>query len=337
MRRSWMIVAAMVSTSAAAAEPPAPAPAPVAGAPGACASANSDAAADISLLEGVVRAKAKDAAAAPEVATAYAKIAQIHDCKGNFKDGSAARERLIAWFDGQELAKDGGPVAVIAAEARLELLKPAIKRELERSLVEGGKAVTEPKKALDAWHEAVVGAIVVSGKPARPSKGPALLDQLARVEDYKAAPLARQAGLAAGRLLMAISRQVALLAALEPPEGQAALIEQSKVYRDQAAAVWERHWRQSDTPGQRDAWALEIRRELSVIKPGEFPPMDGKTEEKLTPQQQEASKLASLAQRATKASLRVMYLKRAVGLDPGNGQLKELLRAAEADLASEQK
>ncbi len=337
MRCTWMIVAALASTSAAAAEPTPAAPEPAAGPSAQCGAAKSDATADIALLEGVVRAKSRDKAAAAEVATALAKIAQLYDCKGNYKASADARERLVAWFEAQEQPKDGLAVAAIAAEARLELVRPAIKRELERKLVEGGKPVADAKRVLESWHEAVVGAIAAQGKPGRPIKAPALLDQLARVEEYNAAAQTRQAGLAAGRLVMAISQQVTALAALEPSASQAPLVEQGKVYRDQAAAIWERHWRASDMAGQRDSWALEIRRELSVIKPGEFPPMDGKTEEKLTPQQQEASKLASLAQRANKASLRVMYLKRALALDPDSAQLKELLRAAEADLATEQK
>lgn len=337
MRRIWMIVAALVGTSTAAAEPVASAPAAPAGPASHCAPAKSDAAADIALLEGVIRAKAKDPATAQEVATAFAKIAQLNDCKGNIKASAEARERLLAWFDALDLPKDGSPVAAIAAEARLELLQPAIKRELQRKLVDGGKSVADSKKVLENWHEAVVGALVVHGKTVRTAKGPALVELLAKVEEYKAASPGRQAGLLSGRLLMAISLEVTALAALEPADGQAALVEQGKVYRDLAASVWERHWREADVPGQRDSWALEIRRELSVIKPGEFPPMDSRAEEKLTPQQREASKLASLAQRASKASLRVMYLKRAVGLDPDNAQLKELLRAAEADLAGEQK
>ena len=337
MRSIWLIVTAMISSSAMAAEPAVTVPPATTGLSAACPPAKFDSSADIALLEGVVRAKAKDLAAAQEVATALAKIAQLYDCKTNLKAGAEARERLIAWFDTLELPKDGSPVAAIAAEARLELLRPAIKRELERKLVEGGKAVTDSKKALETWHDAVVGALVVQGKSARAAKGPALLDLLAKVASYNVAAASHQAGLHSGRLLMAISHQLSALAALEPADKQGPVVEQSKVYRDLAAAVWERHWKEADAPGRRDTWALEIRRELSVIKPGEFPPMDGKTEENLTPQQQEASKLASLAQRATKASLRVMYLKRALALDPDNPQLKELLRAAQANQAAEEK
>jgi len=54
-----------------------------------------------------------------------------------------------------------------------------------------------------------------------------------------------------------------------------------------------------------------------------------------SPAQQEASKMASLAQKANKAKLKVLYLQKAVKLDPSNGTYKSLLKAAEAELAAE--
>jgi hypothetical protein len=50
---------------------------------------------------------------------------------------------------------------------------------------------------------------------------------------------------------------------------------------------------------------------------------------------QEASKMASLAQKAAKAKLKVLYLQRAVKLDPGNPTYRNLLKIAEAELAAE--
>lgn len=333
MRVSLLVVVCL-SSAAAWAQTPDAADRPAAEAKPAKPAA--DSAADIALLEGVVRAKARDKGAAEEVAKAYARIAQLHDARGDAKAAADARERLVGWFDAQGLARDGSAPAAIAAQARLASLEPAIRRELERKLVEGGKAHADARKQLEAWHDGVAAPLPLLGRAAKPAKAPSLVEQLAKIGDYRAAAVTRQAGLEAGRLLMALSTQTAALAALEAEPGQAALVEQSKVYRDEAARIWEAHWRQADVPGQRDAVALEIRKQLSLIKPAEFPPLEQRSEEALTPQQQEASKLASLAQRSTNPALKVKYLEKALALDPSSAQLKEMLRAAIAERDSAQ-
>lgn len=71
-----------------------------------------------------------------------------------------------------------------------------------------------------------------------------------------------------------------------------------------------------------------------VEAPAPRPPAAASNDEG-TPAQQEASKMASLAQKANKAKLKVLYLQKAVKLDPGNGTYKSLLKAAEAELAAE--
>lgn len=301
------------------------------------AKAPAESGADVALLEGVVRAKGRDKSAAEEVAKAYARIAQLHDAKSEFKSAADARERLLGWFEAQGLARDGGAIAAIAAQARLALLEPQVRKELERKLMDGTKPHPEARKHLEAWHEAVAATLPLLGRPAKPTKAPCLIDQLAKVSDFKALAPGRQAGLAAGLLLMALSSQTAALAAAEAPASQGPLVEQSKIYRDEAARIWEAHWRQADVPGQRDAVALEIRKQLSLIKPAEFPPLDQKVDDQLTPQQQEASKLASLAQRSTNPVLKVKYLEKALALDPDNAQLKEMLRAAQAERDADQR
>ena len=50
---------------------------------------------------------------------------------------------------------------------------------------------------------------------------------------------------------------------------------------------------------------------------------------------QEASKFAALAQKASKAKLKVLYLQKAVKLDPGNGGYKSQLKVAEEQLKAE--
>jgi len=49
----------------------------------------------------------------------------------------------------------------------------------------------------------------------------------------------------------------------------------------------------------------------------------------------EAAKLAAFAERANQAKLKVLYLQKAVMLDPGNKRYRTLLKSAEAELAAE--
>lgn len=317
------IVAGCLAFPAAAWAADPPAAAPAADAPAS--------AADVALLEAVVKAKGRDRAAADEVAKTLTRIAQIHDAKGDTKAGNQARQRLIDWFESLELPRDGAAPAQLAAEARLKLLEPQIAREMGRKLVEAGKVVADSRKALEAWQDAVIGPL----KEARAAKVTPLVELLEKVREYKALSPAKLASLKQGRLLLAVASEAAAVGALETGDGQAFWIEAGKVFRDQAAAALEKAWKETDVAGQRDAVAFEIRGELSKLKPAEYPPLDSIQEETLTPQQQEASKLAALAQRAAKPALKVMYLKKALALDPNNAKLKELLRSAEAELAKE--
>lgn len=308
-----------------------------------------DSAADIALLEGVIKAKARDKASAEEVAKAHARIVQLLLVKGNSKGVAATRERLVEWFDAQGHPRDGGPLATLAAEARYQLLVPALEHQLAGKLVVDGKAVADARKSLELWHDAVVGPLKLVGaqskdgkdskdaKDFKAVKGKPLIEQLVGVQAYNAVHWSRLSALQAGRLAMAISRESAALGALEPPELQAELVELSKRLRDLAAEIWERTWKVADTAGQRDGVANDIRKELAVIKPAEYPAMDKEQQETLTPQQREASRLAALAQQTDKVQLRVLYLRKAAILDPGNPQLKELLRVAEAEYDAAQK
>lgn len=51
--------------------------------------------------------------------------------------------------------------------------------------------------------------------------------------------------------------------------------------------------------------------------------------------QKEAAKFAALAQKATTAKLKVLYLRKAVDRDPSNGKFKQMLKDAEAELAAQ--
>jgi hypothetical protein len=76
-------------------------------------------------------------------------------------------------------------------------------------------------------------------------------------------------------------------------------------------------------------------------KPVEKPVVEKPADKRPTPaaepsgNQVEASKMAALAQKANKAKLKVLYLQKAVKLDPTNSTYKSLLKSAEAELAAE--
>lgn len=297
-----------------------------------------DVAADIALLEGVIKAKARDKDSAEEVAKAHVRIVQLHTAKGDVRAAQTVREHLVEWFDAQGHSRDGGPLATVAAEARYQFLLPTIEKELTRKLVIEGKLVPDCRKVFDNWHEVVIGPLKlagVAGKDAKLPKGKPLVDQVLAVRDYAAPHWSRAASLQGGRLAMALSREVSAVAALEPPDLQPVWVEMSKRYRDIAGEIWERSWKQADAAGQREGFANDIRKELAAIKPAEYPALDREQLETSTPQQKEASRLASLAQQTDNLQLRVLYLRKATTLDPSNPALKELLRVAEAELEAQ--
>ncbi|MFZ4577625.1 MAG: protein kinase domain-containing protein [Myxococcota bacterium] len=81
--------------------------------------------------------------------------------------------------------------------------------------------------------------------------------------------------------------------------------------------------------------------EKPVVKPVEKPVVEKPADKRPTPVAEpsgnvaEASKMAALAQKANKAKLKVLYLQKAVKLDPTNSTYKSLLKSAEAELAAE--
>ena len=333
------VIAASIGAPAAAQEPAAAAVEP---------EVKADPAKDIALLDGVIKARSRDKASAEEVAKAYHRIAQLYVAKGDFKSAALTREKVVEWFETQGHPKDGGVIATLAAEARFRALELPVQAELDRKLVIDGKVGHDARKHAETWLEVVGGhaklpalttkeTAHVTKEPARVVKTKPLVDQLTGLRAYAALAWTRAGHLQAGRLLMAISLQLAAWAALETADKQAELVEASRQLRDQAAEVWEKSWKESDVQGQRDNWAVQIRKELSSIKPAEYPEIDkASDQENMSPQQQEASRLAALAQRSDNLQLKVLYLRKAVNLDPANAHMKELLKHAEAEQAVKQ-
>ena len=87
--------------------------------------------------------------------------------------------------------------------------------------------------------------------------------------------------------------------------------------------------RKAAEEAQRKAEARKAAARKAAAKPS--PPS---RPAKLSAKQIKASKMASLAQKATKAKLKVLYLKKAVALDPKNPKYRNLLKIAQAELAS---
>ncbi len=85
----------------------------------------------------------------------------------------------------------------------------------------------------------------------------------------------------------------------------------------------------SEAPAKKSDKEASTRASRPEARPVEKPADDGNSAS------QEASKFAALAQKASKAKLKVLYLQKAVKLDPANAGYKSQLKAAEEQLKTE--
>ncbi|MSP92253.1 MAG: hypothetical protein EXR79_10700 [Myxococcales bacterium] len=239
----------------------------------------------------------------------------------------------------------GSHEAAVAADALLHGLQADVARVLESHLVvrpgvAPGQRGVDIFGQLAAWADTVLGPLPKpkAGEAAGPRAG-GLADRLRRVLELRSQPATWATVLWLGRVLARPADDLRALATdTWLPEERGALDpvrEQARVHEDQALIALESAWRQAEAEASKDPTALELRLELSRLRPQQFPVVGGAAldPDALTPQQQEASKLAGLAQQATKLGLRILYLQKAVKLDPSNPGFHQLLQAAEAEAA----
>jgi hypothetical protein len=259
--------------------------------------------------------------------------------KGDTKGATAAWQAVVAGFQRSKFAA-GAPESTPMAEASLALLLPEIDKAVQAK-VAVKPALAEGKRAADvlaqvaAWRTVVLGP---AGKDGARSGG--LRDKLVAVQALQATAVGYGAALQLGRVWPRLHEDLKALPAdlpATPAEKEALDLALREAREDEvrAVAAVEAAYRHAEGRGDKDS-ATALRRELNRLRPKEFPLADGPVQqEAISAQQQEASRLAGLAQQATKTNLKVMYLQKAVKLDPANEAYPQLLKAAEAQLAAE--
>lgn len=335
-RLSLLVTAVAVTTTAPAgrvraAEPPAvpaAAPAPPAGA-------------RIAALQAQWKVWEKAKAIPAEALRVGLALGDLLVQAGDAKGAALAWQRTADAFARSGHAP-GSPEAAVAADALLRSAQPDAVRVLEshfvvRPGVAPGQRGADIALQVAPWADAVLGPAPKAKATETPGpRSGGLSDRLRRVADLRARPATWTAVLLLGRLLARPADDLRALATdTWLPEERAAVDavrEQARVHEDQGLILLETAWRQAEAEASKDPTALELRKELSRLRPQQFPLVGGASPDPdaLTPQQQEASKLAGLAQQATKIGLRIMYLQKAVKLDPDNASFRQLLQAAEA-------
>jgi hypothetical protein len=259
--------------------------------------------------------------------------------KGDVKGATAAWQAVVVGFQRSKFAATA-PEAVPMAEASLALLVPEVDKAVQVKVVVKA-ALPEAKRAADvlaqvaAWRTVVLGP---AGKDGVRAGG--LRDKLVAVQALQATAAGYGAALQLGRLWPRLHEDLKALSAdlpATPAEKEALEKALAEAREDEvrAVAAVEAAYRHAEGRGDKDS-ATVLRRELNRLRPKEFPLADGPVQqETISAQQQEASRLAGLAQQATKANLKVMYLQKAVKLDPANEAYPQLLKSAEAQLAAE--
>ncbi len=207
------------------------------------------------------------------------------------------------------LAKAQDALKLNPGHAPAQLLKEQAQRGVEAAIVEA--------KAAEAK---AVEAKAAEAKAAQPVR----LDAVASREGKPANK--REAQKAAAKRAQAQKAERAAAA----KEAAAA---KSKAARERAAAK----------KAEKEAAAKKAEKEVAKKVAPEPPPRPARPEarpvekpaEESGSATQEASKFAALAQKASKAKLKVLYLQKAVKMDPGNAGYKAQLKAAEEQLKTE--
>lgn len=252
------------------------------------------------------KAAATEAAAAAEAAKASAEAAK------------ASAEAAKASAEAEQAAKANAAAEKAAAERAARNDGAAAQKAAAAQAAKDRAA--EAKAAQQAAQKAATDERAAAQKAAENERAAA---QKATADQAAKARAAAQKAASAG-------------AATEAAKAKAAAAEQAA--RDKAAA---NRAAAADKAAAAKAAAAEkaekaaARPPVAVAKADPPAPTKPPPSDEASPAQQEASKMASLAQKANKAKLKVLYLQKAVKLDPGNSNYRNLLKIAEAELASE--
>lgn len=307
--------------------------------PGAAVAAVSPA--EVSRLQALVLTGEKTPTAAAAGVQAATDLGRLYHAQGDRNSAETAWHRGLALFAKAGLPADGGPAAAAAAEARYRLVEPEALRLLTTPLtldatLPPARQLVDLQKRLMDWQLAATG---IAG--ARTTSG--VRGACAAIEDLKAPVWSRQAAVLLAKVLAQPAQALAALVVPPgtPPAAEAAhrdvWLVRAKTLRDEGFAALERAWKQAEREGNRDETADRVRKALHGYDPAQYPLAEAVTADTAAepPGRAEAARLAGLAQQADKPTLKVMYLRKAVKLDPTHEQWQAMLRSAEAELARE--
>lgn len=268
-----------------------------------------------------------------------ARLARAHAAIGEAKPALRLWTKLAAVFEQGQLAKDGGPAAALAAEAHVQMLEANVQRSMKVSLSAKAGAARDLRSLLDEMLEETLGA---RPKPAaggsEPQRQGGLVDQLLAIGDYKVPQWRVTAEVQAARVLLVQAqamRDAVRPSATHPAETasvEEVLAKTSQLFDERALGILEKAWRAAEAGNVTAALRTDLRKELNRLRPNEYPLAEGGSDtEAVTPGQREASRLASLAQKSDRLDLRLLYLSKAVKLDPANPRYLSMLQAAQAE------
>ena len=272
-----------------------------------------------------------------DVARAFARLARLEDEQKHTDVLMTLYKRVRSWFDRHKYEKNGGAEAAIAAEATRRLLDAQVAVALDTQVratpgLTPQEAVAERGTELDGFLTVLLGKAPVAG-------GPRVGGLVAELDAVRGFGALAQSRLAAQTVAQVTERAAAHLRTLTIPEGLTAAEQtaQQALIRDAIAELDARAFASVEPvwlagPDKKEPQAMALRRTLNRLKPLKYPQLDEEVNDTLavTPEQAEASRMASLAQKAEKCALRVLYLQKAVKLDPQNASYLQLLQVARA-------
>jgi hypothetical protein len=280
-----------------------------------------------------------------DVAAAMEKLGRLEEQQQHTAVATALWKRALHWFDKHHYEKNGSAEAHLAAKATRHLLEPQVAtasdlrvRTTPQPTPEA--AIAERTAELDSFLTHFIGKKPNPTPDAVRQGG--LFQQLEAVRSYGALSETRASAKTIGDLA---ERAVSHLNTLPIPAG---LTAEQQTAQQQAVklAISELEGRAFSAieaawlvvPDKKNPEALALRNHLTRMRPLRYPQLEEAVTDQLnvTPEQAEASKYAGFAQKTDILTLKVLYLKKAVKLEPANPHYLELLHAAEEQAAKAQ-
>lgn len=275
-----------------------------------------------------------------DVARAMQRLGRLEEEQKHTEAATALWKRAKKWFDKHHFERNGGPEASVAAEATRRLLASQVLmasdlrvRQTPQATPEA--AIAERAAELDSFLTLFIGKR--AGTSADAVRQGGLFADLDAVRSYNAVAQTRLAALSVATLE---ERAAGYLATLPIPEGLDAAQQtaQQQAVKTAISELEGRAFQVIDAawlagPDVKNADALALRKHLTRLRPLKYPQLEEQATDMVavTTAQAEASRYAGLAQKAEKIQLRIMYLQKAVKLDPQNPRYLELLQAAKAE------